>query len=78
MFVAEATRIGIRWRRLRSASSTLAQLRYPVWRQARDRIQISCRRLNDSRSISQPLARVGYTHLPFGEVDRVYPFFRRT
>jgi GrpB-like predicted nucleotidyltransferase (UPF0157 family) len=40
-------------------------------------IQISVSSLERLSIYLEPLARVGYTHLPFGEVDRVYPFFRK-
>jgi len=40
-------------------------------------IQISVAALDSLDVYVAPLASLGYSHVPFGDVDRVYPFFRK-
>jgi GrpB-like predicted nucleotidyltransferase (UPF0157 family) len=40
-------------------------------------IQISVATLDGLDVYVAPLASLGYSHVPFGDVDRVYPFFRK-
>ena len=40
-------------------------------------IQISVATLDELNVYVAPLALLGYSHVPFGDVDRVYPFFRK-
>jgi len=40
-------------------------------------IQISVASLETLGAYAQPLAHLGYSHVPFGAVDSVYPFFKR-
>jgi len=40
-------------------------------------IQISVATLEGLEVYIAPLAAVGYSHVPFADVDRVYPFFRK-
>ncbi len=40
-------------------------------------IQISVATLDGLDVYIAPLASLGYNHVPFGDVDRVYPFFRK-
>ena len=40
-------------------------------------IQVSVRTLERLSAYFQPLSAIGYTHVPLGDVDRVYPFFQK-
>lgn len=40
-------------------------------------IQVSVASLEKLQLHALPLARLGYTHVPFGAVDLVYPFFQK-
>ncbi len=40
-------------------------------------IQVSVASLQTLGVYAEPLAQLGYSHIPFGDVDLVYPFFRR-
>jgi GrpB-like predicted nucleotidyltransferase (UPF0157 family) len=40
-------------------------------------IQVSVATLENFDQYSQLLARLGYTHVPMGDFDRVYPFFQK-
>jgi GrpB-like predicted nucleotidyltransferase (UPF0157 family) len=40
-------------------------------------IQVSVATLANFDGYSQPLARLGYTHVPMGDFDLVYPFFQK-
>lgn len=40
-------------------------------------IQVSVASLENLGVYIHPLAQLGYTHIPFGAVDAVYPFFRK-
>ena len=40
-------------------------------------IQVSVATLEALRVYSQPLAQIGYCHIPLGPFDLVYPFFQK-
>jgi GrpB-like predicted nucleotidyltransferase (UPF0157 family) len=40
-------------------------------------IQLSVASLETQRIYAQPLARLGYVHIPLGPVDQFYPFFQK-
>jgi len=40
-------------------------------------IQVSVATLESLATYSEPLARIGYSHVPFGPIDSDYPFFQK-
>ena len=40
-------------------------------------IQVSVATLAPLAVCARPLAQIGYTHVPLGEFDRIYPFFQK-